>query len=112
MARTTARTVRRRLAAIALAVTPLVAASAFAQAPAAAPYAMTAVDTAHGDREFLLLWPDGAPGALGSEAVDKPKITLYRAPADRRPAPPSSCAPAAATGWWRPTTRASRSPSG
>ena len=83
MARTTARTVRRRLAAIALAVTPLVAGSAFAQAPAAAPYAITAVDTAHGDREFHLLWPDGAPGAVGSEAVDKPKITVYLAPADR-----------------------------
>ena len=42
-------------------------------------YPMTAVDTAHGDREALLLWPEGAPGALGSEAVDKPNITLYRA---------------------------------
>lgn len=42
-------------------------------------YPMTAVDTAHGDREALLLWPEGAPGALGNEAVDKPKITLYRA---------------------------------
>src|SRR5512143_2477355 len=42
-------------------------------------YPMTAVDTAHGDREALLLWPEGAPGAVGSEAVDKPKITLYRA---------------------------------
>ena len=83
MARTTARTVRRRLAAIALAVTPLVAGSAFAQAPAAAPYASTAIDTAHGDREFHLLWPDGAPGAIGTEPVDKPKITVYRAPADR-----------------------------
>ena len=59
------------------------AASAFAQAPAAAPYAITAVDTAHGDREFHLLWPDGAPGAIGSEPVDKPKITVYLAPADR-----------------------------
>jgi len=43
-------------------------------------YPITAVDTAHGDREFHLLWPNGAPGALGSEAVDKPKITVYRAP--------------------------------
>ena len=83
MARTTARTLRRRLTAIALAVTPLVAASAFAQAPAATPYAITAIDTAHGDREFHLLWPDGAPGAIGSEPVDKPKITVYLAPADR-----------------------------
>jgi acetyl esterase/lipase/ketosteroid isomerase-like protein len=53
-------------------------------APAStAPYEMTAVDTAHGDREFHLLWPEGAPGAKGSEAVDKPKITVYLAPADR-----------------------------
>src|SRR5512133_1081315 len=43
------------------------------------PYRVTAVDTAHGDREFVLLWPNGAPGALGTEPVDKPKITLYRA---------------------------------
>ena len=83
MARTTARTVRRRLAAIALVVTPALAGSAFAQAPTAAPYAITAVDTAHGDREFHLLWPNGAPGAVGSEPVDKPKITVYLAPADR-----------------------------
>jgi acetyl esterase/lipase len=54
-----------------------------AQPPAAEPYRMTAVDTAHGDREFHLLWPDGAPGAKGDEPVDKPKITVYRAPADR-----------------------------
>ena len=50
-----------------------------ALATAQGSYKMTAVDTAHGDREFLLLWPDGAPGALGSEPVDKPKITLYKA---------------------------------
>ena len=42
-------------------------------------YKMSAVDTAHGDREFELLWPNGAPGALGAEPIDKPKITLYRA---------------------------------
>jgi acetyl esterase/lipase len=41
------------------------------------------VDTAHGDREFLLLWPEGAPGALGTGPEDKPRITVYRAPADR-----------------------------
>jgi acetyl esterase/lipase len=51
--------------------------------PGATPYAITAVDTAHGDREFHLLWPDGAPGAVGNEPVDKPKITVYLAPADR-----------------------------
>jgi acetyl esterase/lipase len=54
-----------------------------AQTPPAAPYTITAVDTAHGDREFHLLWSDGAPGAVGAEAVDKPKITVYLAPADR-----------------------------
>lgn len=43
-------------------------------------YKITAVDTAHGDREFHLLWPDGAPGALGADAVDQPKITVYLAP--------------------------------
>jgi acetyl esterase/lipase len=83
MGSTTGRTGPRTLAAIALTVTPLLAGSADAQAPAATPYAITAVDTAHGDRAFHLLWPDGAPGALGSEAVDKPKITVYLAPADR-----------------------------
>jgi acetyl esterase/lipase len=60
----------------------IAAAAAFAGAALAAAqgaYKITAVDTAHGDREFLLLWPDGAPGALGSEPVDRPKITLYRA---------------------------------
>jgi acetyl esterase/lipase len=51
-----------------------------AAAQAQGSYKITAVDTAHGDRAFVLLWPDGAPGALGSEPVDKPKITLY--PAD------------------------------
>jgi acetyl esterase/lipase len=59
----------------------LPAAPAHAQPPPAAAYAMTAVDTAHGDRESHLLWPGGAPGALGTEAVDKPKLTVYRAPA-------------------------------
>ena len=57
-----------------------------AAAPAGAQpssYSISAVDTAHGDREFHLLWPGGAPGAVGTEAVDKPKITVYLAPADR-----------------------------
>jgi acetyl esterase/lipase len=43
------------------------------------PYTSSAVDTAHGDREFHLLWPGGAPGAVGDEAVDRPKITVYLA---------------------------------
>jgi acetyl esterase/lipase len=38
--------------------------------------ALTAGDAHH---EFQLLWPNGAPGARGDEADDKPKITLYRA---------------------------------
>jgi acetyl esterase/lipase len=46
------------------------------------PYEITQVDTAHGDREFHLLWPEGAPGAVGNEAVDRPKITVYRAPGE------------------------------
>lgn len=29
--------------------------------------------------ETMLLWPDGAPGALGSEDADRPSLTLYRA---------------------------------
>jgi acetyl esterase/lipase len=48
-------------------------------AAAQAPYEITAVDTAHGDRELHLLWPEGAPGAAGTEAVDQPKITVYLA---------------------------------
>ena len=48
--------------------------------PPSAPYKATDVDAAHGDREFHLLWPEGAPGAVGSEAADKPKLTVYRAP--------------------------------
>lgn len=51
-----------------------------ASPPATPPYAMAEVDTAHGDREFHLLWPNGAPGALGAEAADRPKLTVYRAP--------------------------------
>ncbi len=71
---------------LALSVLALTALPAAAQLPAAAgraDYKIGPVDTAHGDREFHLLWPDGAPGALGSEPVDKPKITVYRAPASK-----------------------------
>jgi acetyl esterase/lipase len=54
------------------------------RAPAApfVPYVASDVDTAHADREFHLLWPEGAPGALGTGPADQPKITVYRAPAD------------------------------
>ena len=29
--------------------------------------------------ETILLWPDGAPGALGTEDADRPTLTIYRA---------------------------------
>jgi acetyl esterase/lipase len=64
-----------------LAALAILAASATASAQPPTPYKVTAVDTAHGARPFLLLYPDGAPGAVGTEPVDKPKITLYPAPA-------------------------------
>jgi acetyl esterase/lipase len=62
-------------------LTTVIAVPAAAQAPT--PYVMATVDTAHGDREFHLLWPDGAPRALGSAPEDRPKITVYRPPAER-----------------------------
>jgi acetyl esterase/lipase len=31
----------------------------------------------------VLLWPQGAPGALGAEDVDRPSLQVYRAPADK-----------------------------
>ena len=60
----------------------LAAATAAAQTPSPTPrtYQSSPVDTAHGDRELALLWPEGAPGAVGTEPEDKPKLTLYRAP--------------------------------
>lgn len=33
--------------------------------------------------EPILLWPQGAPGALGTEEKDRPTLTRYAAPADR-----------------------------
>lgn len=57
------------------------AAIAAAQSPSPTPYRSNPVDTAHGDRESVLLWPAGAPGALGTGDEDRPKITVYRAPA-------------------------------
>ena len=73
---------RRSWGAAAAAV--LLAAAAAAQTPGPTPrtYSSNPVDTAHGNREFVLLWPEGAPGALGTGPEDKPKLTLYRAPAD------------------------------
>lgn len=58
----------------------LLAAAAAAQTPEPTPrtYRSSPVDTAHGDRELVLLWPGGAPGAVGDGPEDKPKLTLYR----------------------------------
>ncbi len=70
----------------AIGVAILLAATAVAaQTPSPSPraYQSSPVDTAHGDREFVLLWPDGAPGAVGTQPEDRPKLTLYRAPSDR-----------------------------
>jgi len=61
----------------------LTAALATAQLPREAgttTYKIDALDTAHGDREFVYLWPERAPGAVGDEPLDRPKITIYRAP--------------------------------
>jgi acetyl esterase/lipase len=46
-------------------------------------YRSSPEDTAHGDRAFVLLWPAGAPGAVGTEPEDKPRLTLYPVPAVR-----------------------------
>jgi acetyl esterase/lipase len=37
------------------------------------------VSTINADPETVLLWPDGAPGALGTDDTDRPAITVYRA---------------------------------
>jgi len=69
-------------AACLLALVSMLPEDADAQA-AARSYKSDPVDTAHGDRESRLLWPAGAPGALGDEPADKPKLTIYKAPADK-----------------------------
>jgi acetyl esterase/lipase len=72
----------RLLPALAVALSAAVAAAQTpSPSPVPTPYRSNPVDTAHGDRESLLLWPDGAPGALGSGPEDRPKLTIYRAPA-------------------------------
>jgi acetyl esterase/lipase len=68
---------------VGLAAAGLLLGPALATAQGPTPYTITNVDTAHGDRELHLLWPEGAPGALGAEAVDQPKITVYLAPAEK-----------------------------
>lgn len=59
-----------------------IARDAGAQAPARS-YKSDPVDTAQGDREFRLLWPKGAPGAVGDEPADRPKLTPYLVAADK-----------------------------
>ena len=54
-----------------LSVTP--AATTWVQAPDAASTSQ--------QPESILLWPDGAPGALGTKAKDKPRVIVYRAKA-------------------------------
>src|SRR5260370_8742981 len=33
--------------------------------------------------QVILLWPQGAPGAVGNEEKDKPSLTVYLPPADK-----------------------------
>ena len=33
--------------------------------------------------QAMLLWPQGAPGAVGEEEKDKPSLTVYLPPADK-----------------------------
>jgi acetyl esterase/lipase len=39
--------------------------------------------------ETILLWPDGAPGALGNEAKDQPRVIVYRATREDSAATPA-----------------------
>src|SRR6202035_5164752 len=50
----------------------LIGASLAAQQPAAPPILQ--------EPQTILLWPDGAPGAQGTEDRDKPAITVYMPP--------------------------------
>lgn len=56
--------------------------AAFAQTPAASTPAATS--TPPPERPVILLWPEGAPGALGSDTKDKPSLTVYAPPSDKR----------------------------
>src|SRR5215510_14827111 len=62
----------------------LMARGGFAQTPA--PPLMQEPQT-------ILLWPDGAPGALGSEDRDKPALTIYMPPNTTGPMPAVIIAP-------------------
>src|SRR5207245_9561326 len=47
-------------------------------APAAAPLPSTVSAVSQGGAgKTMLLWPAGAPGALGDEDVDKPALTVF-----------------------------------
>ena len=48
------------------------------QTPAAAPAAQ-AKPNPDAEPDPMLLWPDGAPGALGNDPADRPTLTLFRA---------------------------------
>ena len=49
-----------------------------APAPAAVPLPSTASAVSQGGAgKTMLLWPGGAPGALGDEDVDKPTLTVF-----------------------------------
>ena len=49
------------------------------QAQNAAPVTAQAKPNPNAEPETILLWPDGAPGALGQEDGDRPTLTIYRA---------------------------------
>ena len=49
------------------------------QAQAAALVTQQAKPNPNAEPETILLWPDGAPGALGQEDGDRPTLTIYRA---------------------------------
>ena len=48
-------------------------------AQAAAPVTAQVKPNPNAEPETILLWPDGAPGALGNEDGDRPTLTIYRA---------------------------------
>jgi acetyl esterase/lipase len=63
------------LAAAVTVTTTVGAGTIHAQAPPAA----QAKPNPNAEPETILLWPDGAPGALGKEDADRPTLTVYRA---------------------------------
>jgi acetyl esterase/lipase len=48
-------------------------------AQAAAPVTAQAKPNPNAEPETILLWPEGAPGALGQDDGDRPTLTIYRA---------------------------------